>query len=284
MNKEVVIPAAYALGGLVIGGTSTYFAVKSRLKAKYEAISNEEIASIKKHYNEQLDEGIEKAKETYAFVKGTPEEAARIYMSRMDEVRAQVDYSEQVKTLGYGESTLADDIVTAPIDDAEELMVVDDVNPVIPSNRLASDEELAALREKLRRGPDIIETTMVENAQEELKNDLDNPPAPYVIPVEEFFQDKEDYAKLTITYFEKDDTLVDERNSPIPDVDGTVGARFHEQFGYKSSDANIVYIRNNRLEADFEVVLDKSSFTETILGIPDEEPRKTPIKRMREDG
>lgn len=269
MRKEVIIPVAYALGGIVVGGAATYFAVNARLKAKYEAISDEEIASVKKHYRDQLEEETEKAKETYAFVKGTPEEAARILMRRMDEVQASADYKEQIEELGYGESPLLEDIVTAPIEDAEELRSVD-------------DEALAQLREKLLNGPNM-EPTVTGTVVPVEAPVIDSATTPFIIAVDEFFQDEEDYEKLTITYFAKDDTLVDERNSPIADVEGTLGLRFAENFGSKSNDANIVYIRNRRLEVDFEVVLDKSSFTETILGIKDEDTKKKPVKRMRED-
>lgn len=269
MRNEVIIPAAYALGGIVVGGATTYFAINARLKAKYEAISNEEIASIKTHYNEQLEQEVDKAKETYAFVKGSPEEASRILMRRMDEVRAEVDYKAQIEELGYGDSPLSENILTAPLKDAEELMTVD-------------NEALVQLREKLERGPEM-EASVTGVVIEETTSESDKASNPYVIPVDEFFGDEESYDKLTITYFKKDDTLVDERNSPIKDVESTVGPTFAENFGNKSNDANIVYIRNHRLEADFEVVLDESSFTETILGIKDEDPKKKSVKRMRED-
>lgn len=269
MRKEVIIPAAYALGGFVVGGAVTYFAINARLKSKYEAQVNEDIASVKAHYHEQLEEEINKAKETYAFVKGTPEEAARILMARMDEVQASVDYKAQIEELGYGDSPLLEDIVTAPIEDAEELMSV-------------NNEALELLREKLARGPEM-EPAVTGVAFEEESSFIDSATVPFIIPVDEFFGDEEDFEKLTITYFAKDDTLVDERKTPIKDVEGTIGLRFAENFGSRSNDANIVYIRNRRLEADFEVVLDKSSFTETILGIKDEDSKKQSVKRMRED-
>lgn len=271
MRKDILTPVAYALGGMVIGGAGTYFVVKSRLKSKYEAEADEEIASIKAHYRGISEEEIEKAKETYAFVKGTPQEATRIYLKRLDEVQAMANYGEQVEELGYG---------NAPID-AQILMDAAENSPIINKH----DEELAELRRKLEGETVVTETedTFVE-MRENLKAEAEKPTSPYVIPVDEFFQDEQDHAKLTITYYEKDDTLVDERNQPIPDVDGTIGLKSLEQFGHLSKDANIVYVRNYRLECDFEVVFDKDGYAETILGFKDEDNTKTKIKRMREDG
>lgn len=296
MKKELATQLAYAFGGAAVGGLTTYLVINSRLKAKYEQIANEEIASIKDHYNEKLEEGIEDAKETYAFVKGTPEEATRIYLKRIDEVQAMANYGQQIEELGYGDSPLGQDIVTTPAPDSEELMVVEDEPPMNPDDKRKKDAEeaLELLREKLRNGVpeeesdddgdyDVSYRENFNNIEEELKDGMISED-PYVIPIAEFFQDKEEYQKLTITYYEKDDTLVDERQSPIPDVEGTVGKNFAEQFGDRSDDANIVYIRNNRLDCDFEVVRDSGSYISTVLGYDDESAKKKSNKRMREDG
>lgn len=274
MNKEIGTPVAYAIGGMVVGGVGTYFVIKSRLKTKYETMADEEIASIKAHYRGVADEEIEKAKETYAFVTtDDPKEATRIYLKRLDEVQALANYGDQVEELGYGDSPLEDRVV---IDNSGTNNIVN-----------KHDEELAELRRKLTEPSDISESDDEEaivEMHENLKDEAEKPMTPYVIPVDEFFQDEQDHEKLTITYYEKDDTLVDERNQPIPDVEGTIGGQSLERFGDMSKDANIVYVRNYRLECDFEVVLDKASYTETILGIKDDEHTKTKIKRMREDG
>lgn len=286
MNKEVTKQVGFAIGGMVVGGVGTYFAVRAGMKAKYEAIADDEISSIKEHYREMTDSAIEKAKETYAFVHGDDEEATRIYLKRLTEVQEMVDYKDQIEELGYGDVSSEKEM--EPFEDEDppvELMTVDDVAPAIPSGRLATDEELDDLRRKLYEGvvPDTNKDDVVtyrENVDLESSVTKD----PFIIAVDEFLQDEMDHEKLTITYYEEDDVLSDERNVPIPDVENTVGLRFNENFGEKSNDPNIVYIRNYRLEADFEVVLDKSSFSETVLGMKSEYNKKKPIKRMREDG
>ena len=47
-------------------------------------------------------------------------------------------------------------------------------------------------------------------------------------------------------------------------------------FGNQSDDPNVVYIRNNKRNADFEVVLDERSYTVVVLGFVSEKekPRK----------
>lgn len=79
---------------------------------------------------------------------------------------------------------------------------------------------------------------------------------PFVITQEEYAwsEDVDDYAKITITYYPKYQVLLDEDEELIEDVDGCVGWRSLNRFGEDSGDADIVYVRNHRLEVDFEVV------------------------------
>lgn len=117
------------------------------------------------------------------------------------------------------------------------------------------------------------ETVMVEPESDEERN----PDEPYVISVDEYMNDHEEYDKNTVTYFEADDVLVDEREQVIPDVEQTVGTDSLTKFGHMSNDNKVVYVRNERLEADFEILLDTRSYSETVLGIREEKE----IRRMR---
>lgn len=118
------------------------------------------------------------------------------------------------------------------------------------------------------------ETEMVEPDSEDEERNTDEP---YIISVDEYMEDRDNYDKNTVTYYEADDVLVDEREQVIPDVDSTVGSDSLTKFGHKSKDKKVVYVRNERIEADFEILLDTRSYSETILGIRDHEE----IRRMR---
>lgn len=113
----------------------------------------------------------------------------------------------------------------------------------------------------------------IEEYEERFSNE------PYVIPVKEFMDEKEEYDKITVTYFEGDDTLCDEREKIIPDVEGTVGTDSLTKFGHLSDDRNVVYVRNDILETDFEVTRDKREYSEVVLGIREEKF----IRKMRDD-
>ena len=87
---------------------------------------------------------------------------------------------------------------------------------------------------------------------------------PYPISYEEFSDDA--FEKDTITYYYGDDTLADTRDEIIDDVDRTVGRDFKDYFGWRSYDDDIVYVRNERLGLDFEVLYDAGTYQEEVLG------------------
>jgi len=89
---------------------------------------------------------------------------------------------------------------------------------------------------------------------------------PYVISYEEFRDENDTYSKITLTYFTLDDTLCDERDAPIRDTT-IVGVGFQEHFGEVGMDQpDAIYIRNDKLQVDFEIARREESYTESVLG------------------
>lgn len=89
---------------------------------------------------------------------------------------------------------------------------------------------------------------------------------PYIISADEYFAGEEGYQQATLTYFEEDDVLGDTHDTHISNIEEIVGSD-NLRFGHGSGEENIVYIRNDRLDMDYEVVLEKGSFAETVHGI-----------------
>ena len=79
---------------------------------------------------------------------------------------------------------------------------------------------------------------------------------PFVISRESFQFDPEEgdeYTKTTLTYYERERVLVDEDLDIIEYPDAVVGFRNLAQFGGESGDPDVVFIRNRKLQTDFEV-------------------------------
>lgn len=120
------------------------------------------------------------------------------------------------------------------------------------------------------RAYDAIHKT---NAPEDTDEIAASYEAPYVIHVEEFGSAGNPNEKLTIYYYMKDNTLVDEAEEIIADPVYAIGRDAIASFGFSSDDPDIVYIRNERLGIDFEVVRLHKSYKEVVLGIVPEPPR-----------
>lgn len=93
---------------------------------------------------------------------------------------------------------------------------------------------------------------------------------PYIITHDEFYANEEDYEQSSLTYYEMDDTLCDEADKPIENTDTIVGDDHLVRFGAGSKDPKIVFVRNERLETDYEIVKSTGSYLEEVLGMPEE--------------
>lgn len=108
----------------------------------------------------------------------------------------------------------------------------------------------------------------------ELRIREENPGKPYILSQEEYFENEPGHEQTALTYFLGDDTLSDDKDVPVPDADATVGDETLTQFGHGSKDNRVVYVRNERLEMDFEIALSDGKFQVEVLGFDDPDALK----------
>ena len=86
---------------------------------------------------------------------------------------------------------------------------------------------------------------------------------PRVITQASFAYDDEGefYDKVTLTYFPGDRVLLDEEEDPIDlkGIDHLVTWKALSSFGEGSEDPNVVFVRNSRLEIDYEIIRDEEN-------------------------
>jgi hypothetical protein len=121
------------------------------------------------------------------------------------------------------------------------------------------------------------------NEEEEVKKR--RPGVPYTIHRDEFFLNEPDHSQTTLQYYLADNVLCDTDDTPIYNHHKLVGEL---EFGRGSQDPNIVYVRNDDLKADFEVLLDHGYFQVEVLGgqLEDElnhEDFKHSVRKFREE-
>lgn len=87
---------------------------------------------------------------------------------------------------------------------------------------------------------------------------------PYVIAPEEFGE-MDGYREISLTYY-ADKVLADDYDEIVDDVDGTVGLDSLNHFGEYEDDS--VFVRNDELKCDYEILLDTRKFTDVASNSP----------------
>jgi hypothetical protein len=80
---------------------------------------------------------------------------------------------------------------------------------------------------------------------------------PYVISTNDYYEDQNDPRdKVTLEYYLNDDILCENDSMEIvPDRESIIGRDALQNFGNLSGDPHVVYVRNERLNIDYEVIL-----------------------------
>ena len=109
--------------------------------------------------------------------------------------------------------------------------------------------------------------THVEEVKEEIANgewDDKDVYEPYIIRPEEYGE-LHAYETLSLNYY-ADGVLTDELDNPIEDVESLVPADFADHFG--EYEDNVVHVRNDNLECDYEIFRDLRKFTDVVGEYP----------------
>lgn len=243
---------ALVTGGMLIGAGVTTLVLKKHYEQVADARVETESAQIREYYrrknaeveiqeefelNRLREEAKAKAENT-----PTPEEKTSPTTSRTAynkiavSEKARAELKETVKNLGYSTETGKE---PETIDPRPDLPAADDV----------AGESYAYLKEDSE-----VNT-------------------PYIIPVDEFMANDNDFDNVTVTYYTGDNTFVDEADRVLDSVFETLGHFDPNSFGQESGDPNVVYVRNEMKELDIEVIKDFRAYGRDILGLQEVEER-----------
>lgn len=90
------------------------------------------------------------------------------------------------------------------------------------------------------------------------------PDRPYIVHKDEFYSDEMNFTQTTLTYYAGDDIMCDQDDSPIYNYETVTGPL---RFGHGSGDRNIVYVRNERRKAEYEIIFDPGMYSVEVLGL-----------------
>ena len=231
-----------------VGVGSGWILAERNTKKKFEAYANEEIESVKQHYAILRKEG------SYS----DPVKLA-------EEIIDKEQYSLDLDGLKGPQD---------PETAIEESKNVFD-NPI----EVPEDDELAG---DPTHNFESSDPETYWSWDEELERRENEPDKPYVITLEEYMAGEKNYTQTALTYFDGDDVLADERDSIIEDIEATVGRENMLRFGHASNDRNLVYIRNDRIELDFEVVHSDGKYAEEVLGFVEHADKPKSLRKFRD--
>lgn len=87
---------------------------------------------------------------------------------------------------------------------------------------------------------------------------------PYIIHADEYINDEMGYKQDTVTYYEADDIMADISDTPIYNWRTIFGPL---EWGHGSKDKNVVYIRNENMRKEWEVLRHHGSFETEVAGM-----------------
>lgn len=237
-----LVAAISAAVGTAIG----YYISKKELEGELERRLDEELAASREAVSRataRLNE-VQKEKIAVRRVPGTNLSEADVKLAKDGagaDLAVSVDTLDHaVRALRYGPS-----------------VAVQDAKAVLQMNAFDTD-------------PDELEEAAW---QAEVENR--DPSKPYIISLAEF-SEMDHYSKVTLQFFMEDDTLIDDQEVPIENADDVVGLENLDRFGWRSGDNNVLYVRNDRLRADYEILHNMGSFGEAVHGVmvPKKKSRK----------
>lgn len=274
-HRELGLMITGIAGGIICGFSTGYFIAKKRLEKKNKVYLEEERAAMQKYYMKKDAEvpfdpeaermiGLQEA-------KPTDEQREEWAQARTRNIRDKKDLAQLVKEQGYQDDTdlhvVTGPIPTEPIRRKIVATPLPDADELIKKTR----EEAAIKRVNIW---DAETPEDVWDYTEEMR--VRDANSPYVIHKDEFDQNENDWEHDTLTYYEGDDVLADGKDDAL-DQDDIVGVENLGKFGHGSQDPNIVYIRNERLQLDMEVVHSDGSYAEEVHGYvehSDTQPRR----------
>lgn len=87
---------------------------------------------------------------------------------------------------------------------------------------------------------------------------------PYILHRDEFMENEMDLRQETLTYYQGDDIVADQADTPIYGYHHILGEL---KFGHGSKDSNVVYIRNESMALEWEVLLHSGRYEVEVNGL-----------------
>jgi len=232
--------------GLVAGGVTGALVARRRLETKYTKIAEDEISEMREHFRARL-----LAKE------GKPD------LSHL---------GDQVADLGYSEPNISKEL-------NDEATKEEAIAEVVAEEEVAETEVVsgAKVQNIFKEEDTSKDADEGWNYDIEIANRRAN--MPYVIHQDE--QHEKNYDEAAMIYYAGDDVLCNEGDKIIEDQDLVIGLPNLERFGHGSDDKHRVYIRNDDLGMEIELIKNNGYYAEIVHGFVQHSDRTRTMRRRK---
>ena len=224
MNTIVKVALGF-VAGAVTGGVGTYFGLRSRFARETQNEINE--------YREVARQRIRAANE---FVDKMTKEKKK---SEEDYDKVANSYDKFIDYTSYY--------------DEERCDLRSELNAVSQAVKDDAFDEHMAEREYPEEDEDLDEELDNEEKIESLRKAQEDQKVPYIIDAAAFHNTQQWYEKITLTYFEGNDVLTDDREDPIDNPEELVGVDYKKFFGIDEDEPDIIFVRNDCNGCDYEI-------------------------------
>lgn len=244
-NKRKIYFASLLAASMGVGALTSWIFTKRH----YSRIAEEEIQSVTDFYKKKEKQAEKDLKKKYVKLEDFSKE-----------------YREALSNLEY--EPPEESIETEFVEDSESVPLPPPVRDVHGNILEVSPAEANFILEG-------------EHAQLKAKHNG----KPYLISFEEYFEENPGYDKIDLSYYAEDDSVADDREDLVDDIGSKVSYKALKFFGWRSYDKNVVYVRNDRMGADYCITWNPGSYSKEVLQLMAEEDYPEPavhkIRKMR---
>ena len=162
---------------------------------------------------------------------------------------------------------VVEDEIEEKTEETEGETETEDEDPEVSESKMSYKKPPLMEYVKMVEDNGYVPKTHMEEVKEEIANgewDDKDVYEPFIIRPEEYGE-LHAYETLSLNYY-ADGVLTDELDNPIEDVESLVPADFADHFG--EYDDNAVFVRNDNLECDYEILRDLRKFTDVVGEYP----------------
>ena len=162
---------------------------------------------------------------------------------------------------------VVEDEIEEKTEEPEGETETEDEDPEVSESKMSYKKPPLKEYVKMVEDNGYVPKTHMEEVEEEIANgefgDKDVY-EPFIIRPDEYGE-LHAYETLSLNYY-ADGVLTDELDNPIEDVESLVPADFADHFGEYEDD--VVHVRNDNLECDYEILRDLRKFTDVVGEYP----------------